>query len=337
MGHYMKILLGFIVVLLSNCGSDGVLETASNNIFEQPRVSTSVLNDGSIVRTEAVGLQKTGIVSLEGYYRGEEANIILVSQNAEQAKEIMTTTTNWTTTASSSDETNNSYVMEQVAYAADGKPIFLYVVGQCLSSDCENASNSIMVHNNDESLIAGGDPIKQLPSGTYTYVGSAIISEADAPEDGFFSMTANFNNAKADITAGTNTYFFSASDLTINTVTGRFNDPNGTIGKNSGSSKVVKVSGYFSGSNGEGVHGIVYSDLNKSSNLIGSFLGKSSELISTLSTESAAAGPVCRNVWVTYSPEEACGVDFGPFSLQDYYGSAALPSCNWGGYEQICE
>ena len=103
-GSLYEILLGFFVVLISNCGSDGVLETASNNIFEQPRISTSVLNDGSIVRTEAVGLQKNGIVSLECYYRGEEANIILVSQNAEQAKEIMTTTSNWTTTASSSDD-----------------------------------------------------------------------------------------------------------------------------------------------------------------------------------------------------------------------------------------
>ena len=118
-------------------------------VLETARVSTSVLNDGSILKVEQKASNGRGVVSLEGYYLGGAANIILISDNAKDAKEILTGTTNWTTTYGSDLTSANTYALERVAYSADGKPIYLSLLGQCLSDDCENATNSVMIHNNE--------------------------------------------------------------------------------------------------------------------------------------------------------------------------------------------
>ena len=261
-----------------SCGSTGIDGTRSSGV--SIRDSTYLLQDGTVVRlTDQVSTGR-GVVSSEGFFGGAESNLIILSEDAQDTKNILQSATNWTNQGGTNFE-DGSYMMELTAYSADGKPIYVVIVGQCLNSDCENATNSIMEHDGNVSLIAGGDPIKQLPNGTFVYTGDVGVTTQDITEDeaGGFSLTANFNNRTGQVVGATDSYYFSGGNLTINPATGRYDDSNGSIGRNGGSTATATVSGYFTGSNAEGVTGLVYSDLTKSEYLVGQFYGSGTKLI----------------------------------------------------------
>ena len=147
-------------------------------------------------------------MSSEGFFGGAESNLIILSEDTKDTKNILQSATNWTNQGGTTFE-DGSYTMELTAYSADEKPIYVVIVGQCLNSDCENATNSIMVHDDNVSLIAGG-PVKQLPNGTLVYTGDVGVTTQDITEDeaGRFSLTANFNNRTGQVVGATDSYYF---------------------------------------------------------------------------------------------------------------------------------
>ena len=300
--------------------------------------STYILQDGTVVRLTDQTSAGRGVVSSEGFFAGSESNLIILSEDAQDTKKIIQSATNWTNQGGTTLE-NNFYTAELTAYSADGKPIYVSILGQCLSSDCENVTNSVMLHDGNYSLVAGGDPVTQFPNGTFVYTGPALLTNQTTPEDGTFSLTANFNNRTGQVVGTTPTYFFSGENLVINPTTGRFDDATGIIGKNNGSSEVATVSGYFAGSNAAGVSGAVYGDLNKTGYLAGVFYGKSSSLINEIEQASDALNNTqtsCRQVRIQNSLVEACGVGATPENFSDYvFGTR--PACRWFRYETVCD
>ena len=328
------------VLVLMSCGSTGTdgMDYSQSSIMN----STYILQDGTVVRLTDQTSAGRGVISSEGFFAGSESNLIILSEDAQDTKKIIQSATNWTNQGGTTLE-NNLYTAELTAYSADGKPIYVLITGQCLSSDCENVTNSVMVHDGNYSLMAGGNPVNQFPNGTFVYTGPATLTNNQSTaEDGTFSLTANFNNLTGQVVGTTPTYFFSGKNLVINPTTGRFDDVTGIIGENNGSSEVATVSGYFAGSNAAGVSGAVYGDLNKTAYLTGMFYGKSSSLINEIQQASDAVNDTqtsCRQVTTSNSLEEACGsiVNTPGFKLQDYYGTSRLPYCEWVSYETVCD
>ena len=323
------------VLALMSCGSTGTdgMDYSQSSIMN----STYILQDGTVVRLTDQTSAGRGVVSSEGFFAGGESNLISLSEDAQDTKKIIQSATNWTNQGGTTLE-NNLYTAELTAYSADGKPIYVLITGQCLSSDCENVTNSVMVHDGKYSLVAGGNPVNQFPNGTFVYTGPATLSNQSTVEDGTFSLTANFNNRTGQVVGTTPTYFFSGKNLVINPTTGRFDDVTGIIGENNGSSEVATVSGYFAGSNAAGVSGAVYGDLNKTAYLIGMFYGKSSSLINEIQQASDAVNDTqtsCRQVRRQNSLEEACGVGT---TLENYIDRVSSgPACSWFSYETVCD
>ena len=323
------------VLALMSCGSTGTdgMDYSQSSIMN----STYILQDGTVVRLTDQTSAGRGVISSEGFFAGSESNLIILSEDAQDTKKIIQSATNWTNQGGTTLE-NNLYTAELTAYSADGKPIYVLITGQCLSSDCENVTNSVMVHDGNYSLVAGGNPVNQFPNGTFVYTGPAMLTNQSTVEDGTFSLTANFNNRTGQVVGTTPTYFFSGKNLVINPTTGRFDDVTGIIGENNGSSEVATVSGYFAGSNAAGVSGAVYGDLNKTAYLTGMFYGKSSSIINEIQQASDAVNDTqtsCRQVRRQNSLEEACGVGTTSENYIDRVSSG--PACSWFSYETVCD
>lgn len=170
------------------------------------------------------------------------------------------------------------YEITREGTTADGPTIVITTIGENLDYYGEEFSSvSVVTIGESFGFVTGGSPISKLPTGNYTYIGNAsVINTAEDSagiEDGTFTMTANFGWKAAQITGSTDTYFFSASDININSSTGKFSDDSGLIGIKDGFSIPANTIGFFAGNNAEGVHGLSHSDLEKDDGLVALFYG----------------------------------------------------------------
>mgnify|MGYP000633678392 CR=1 FL=1 len=155
--------------------------------------------------------------------------------------------------------------------------------GEQVSNQSLVGSNRQLVTiNNEVGLLSTGSTATSLPSGTYTYSGAvSVVENVSDIGDGTFTLTANFNTNKADITASTlasestnNTaYFFSGSGMQIDQSEGSFSTSTGLIGVTGGASESASVKGYFAGTAAKGVHGLAYTNDTATPDLVGAFYG----------------------------------------------------------------
>ena len=114
-----------------------------------------------------------------------------------------------------------------------------------------------------------------LPTGTQTYSrGDTRILYRGTVEDSYNKSTlvANFNTKKGSLLAETANLYMSATDFTINTVTGEISGGSAKVGDLNNSTDYVaaKLLGAFAGKYGDGVHGIIYQDSDTNSTVPGS-------------------------------------------------------------------
>ncbi|MDC1482360.1 transferrin-binding protein-like solute binding protein [Ascidiaceihabitans sp.] len=126
---------------------------------------------------------------------------------------------------------------------------------------------SMFVGETDEgvALMVTGTPATQLPTGNYSYEGSAVLVDSTTAESsvegGTFAMNVNFDNKTGSITGASENLIFTENQITINTSNGEFSGSSGTIGQRSGVKLPASLEGNFYGSNATGVGGVTTSDL----------------------------------------------------------------------------
>ena len=252
-------LIGISILIISGCASDTVRSSVDN-----------------ISAIEAQASYGTGVVSYSCEFEGRDTRFVVMSYNVAIIQSTLSGEINTSIVPESAISDGAFYFVERTGTTADGSTIVIGTFGENLDLlGNEYSSNSIVTIGDSVGLVSGGTPISRLPSGSFSYTGSAnvLATSSDVMEDGTFSMTANFSNRSAQITASTDSYFFSANNITINSSSGKFTDDSGVIGIKDGNSQAAEMIGYFAGPNAEGVHGVTYSDLEASNGYAGLFYG----------------------------------------------------------------
>ena len=108
-------------------------------------------------------------------------------------------------------------------------------------------------------LLAGGEKVSNIPSGTFTYTGTNVVGNRDgsASEDGTFTMGVNFNTQQASINGSTPSTTIDATDISVNNVNGTFSTTNLNLGIN-GNQFQGTLLGNFHGDGAVGVSGIYH-------------------------------------------------------------------------------
>ena len=123
-------------------------------------------------------------------------------------------------------------------------------------------------------------PVSSLPEVTFTYEGHARATEyasVDVVGTGTFKLEANFTNETASMSTSFmtgNQSKFWANNMVIDPRTGTFSTESALIGTPSADLENAAIKGVFAGFYAEGVHGIAYSNGDKSPTYSGVFYGK---------------------------------------------------------------
>ena len=236
----------------------------------------------SYVTTMKTYADGSGVIAIsKADSRGNPAKGVFVSTDVVTATAVASGT--YALTATSSSINGNYYTQLSEGAASNGSAISVVTVGENLnSSGSEYNSINLVTINNEVGLLSTGSTATSLPSGTYTYSGAvSVVENVSVIGDGTFTLTANFNTNKADITASTlasestnNTaYFFSGSGMQIDQSEGSFSTSTGLIGVTGGASESASVKGYFAGTAAKGVHGLAYTNDTATPDLVGAFYG----------------------------------------------------------------
>ena len=273
---YSSVLLA---VLLSGCGGSG------SSVTEDVRLP--LLPDG-IAANHKVWSDGGNVVSNSPDLGGVKgaSNLFIVTTGATSSGGVATGDIVLSTIQGSEVITGDLYVLERTGTTSDTSVITVRTFGEKLNSSNDYVELSSGTIADNELLFTSGSQIAALPSGTFTYTGSAAVREIGVGANtGSFTMTANFTDNSATLTAtmpadqNAAAYFFTANDITINPTNGSFGDTSGnaTIGQTGSTSMKASVLGSFAGLNAEGVHGVVYDDaqgqMEDSATYIGAFAG----------------------------------------------------------------
>lgn len=111
------------------------------------------------------------------------------------------------------------------------------------------------------NIVAEGAQLTSIPNGTFTYRGGLIQSTNTEGyfDSGLFTMVADFNLGRADLSANTVTQTFSATNIPIHVSTGTFSSNNLTIASPFSifnSTYTAQLDGSFTGVNASGVVGV---------------------------------------------------------------------------------
>lgn len=136
------------------------------------------------------------------------------------------------------------------------------------NGDTDVGAVSAIIGGNQNLMSLGYKP-GELPAGIQTYSkgDTRIIYRGDVETS--YDMTtliADFNTSLGSLLAETDNLYMSATDFTINMVTGEISGP-AQVGDLSNSTDFVaaKLMGTFAGTYGDGVHGIIYQDADSAS------------------------------------------------------------------------
>ena len=176
---------------------------------------------------------------------------------------------------------NDQYSISGRATTSRGTDLNLLIRGLFLNSDGTEYVTRMFVSNSNgnNAYFVQGTPASSLPSGSAAYKGFAEISRNDGSgvrQEGNFELWVNFNQAvpTGRITASTEHYIFTASDVTVDPKTAELQTMNALIGHKLGQQKPAHIHGNILGLTGQGVGGIVLSTEIGPEGFVGAFLGK---------------------------------------------------------------
>ena len=171
----------------------------------------------------------------------------------------------------------NVYSVYREGISNSGKALTADTTGINLNySGTEYASMTAAEIGDEIAILTSGTTITRLPSGSHSYSGAIIVGiENDMEVGSVLNFSANFNTSTASMTGSTDKYFASANDITIDTTTGSFSTDTALIGeKNSTFTIDAELIGAFAGTNGGGVHGVLYPKVDNSDDGFAIFLGE---------------------------------------------------------------
>jgi hypothetical protein len=247
-----KITIAYILgVTLSGCGGGGTV----SDIATQPIILKTFSNGSGVV----VGSPDLGSA-------GGPSNLVIAASDVEVAAEVAGGTLALTATGQTVD--GKYYIVTREGTASNGVSLTVVTEGITLSEDLrEYTAMSLVTINNELGLTSSGSKPTNLPTGTHSYTGYAVVSAASEAGNGTVTLTANFNERIANVAANipansasgnSNAYFFSANGMNINVRDGSFSTANARIGEVGKSPYTANIKGYFAGSNAKGAHGLVY-------------------------------------------------------------------------------
>ena len=217
----------------------------------------------------------------------DKINAVLSSTDPSLAKEILNGAITWEIPKPNRPESSKtSYTIERNGTDKIGRIVEIKTHGDTLTETGEFVAIHEIVTGLDTGLQSAGTPVSELPEGTFLYSGTAIIrkgSDKDMQGKGTFQMKADFQKNEVRIDAVTSAdadnniagMYFSADKMKIVPSTGAFSTDSATIGLSNGATESASISGYFAGTDAEGVHGLAYS--NDTQNYTGAFYGKKSQ------------------------------------------------------------
>lgn len=236
---------------VSACGGGGSV----SDIATKPVILKTYTNGSGVV----VGSPDLGSA-------GGPSNLVIAASNVQVAAEVAGGTLALTATGQTVN--GKYYAVTREGTASNGTSLTVVTEGITLSEDLrEYAAMSIVTIDNEAGLTSSGTKPSNLPSGTYSYSGYAVVVNQNEAGNGTATLTANFNDRTANLAANipansasgnSKAYFFSANGMNINVADGSFATANAQIGEVGRLPYTASVKGYFAGSNAKGAHGLVY-------------------------------------------------------------------------------
>ena len=264
------------VALLAACGGGGSVSDIPPSTSPNVVTLKSYNNGNGVLTAENTNLGTAG----------GNANILVALSNLTAAREVASGTMNLQVVAGSAAQNGPFYVVTRTGTASNGASLVVSTAGENLNqSGTEYASISLVTVNNSIGLSSAGTPVNGIPTGTYSYSGTASVVDTvtGSAGDGTFTLTANFNNntgtlaatipANTPVGANNPAFFFSSNNLQINQSNGSFSSSNALIGQTGVTSNAASVNGYFAGTNATGVHGLVYTNDPTAPTYAGAFYG----------------------------------------------------------------
>lgn len=181
----------------------------------------------------------------------------------------------------------NHFQVLRSAEGASGQTVTLAIDGLNLNNSGSNYVARVFLSDgeNGNAYLVAGTVANSLPQGSATYSGIAEILAIDSGTDtqsrevGEFNMTINFsdNSPIGQITGATENYQFVSATVALNKTTTALSSSDVEIGPIMGTTLPATLAGNIVGSAGQGVGGIVSSDVVNGSSYLASFYGQLEE------------------------------------------------------------
>ncbi|MDC0929640.1 hypothetical protein OAS03_02465 [Planktomarina temperata] len=254
----------FAGLCLSACGGGGSTGAGVGSLAE---LNAAASQSGSTA-TKTIQNYGSGdsVVAMQGILKtknssGKELYVFALTQDAQTIKNTFTGAVTLTASNYSDFGGTDFYFYNGAGTNADGEAITSKHVGFFYGG--LDVGGTYAVIGGVENLVTHGYTPGDLPSGTQTYSnGDTRIIYRGTIEDSYNKTTlvANFDTKKGSLVAETSNLFMSATDFTINMVTGEISGGSAKVGSLSNSTDFVdaQLIGAFAGPYGDGVHGIIH-------------------------------------------------------------------------------
>ncbi len=218
-------------------------------------------------------------------YRNNTRNLdaVIVTDSSEAANKAVDVLLKVNDSDPSVSITSNSptigdYAADAQGNLTNGESFTSVFWGSSLSSGGYVSINFLNFGAGGGSFVTDGtSPFGTTPSAA-TYQGSTLFTGDDAngtvvSEIGTFQMDVDFANGVADLSASSATGSLTASGIVVSDITSQING-NGLISLDNQTPSNASILGFFSGQDGEGVHGIGFAADKPDSGTSAMFMGK---------------------------------------------------------------
>lgn len=261
------------VAVLSGCGGSSDTMMGGGN-------APTIAQNTTVVATFP-GSVLSKVTNFAGSNGDFDAVILAADQEgADKAFDVLQSMNNregrYTATVLSA--ANVDYAGEATGSNILGENVVSIITGLRLSGGGFVSDNAINVGDRVSYATDGTSPSGTTPA-TATYQGVARFGGHNASgqflsEDGTFTMTTDFGTDSSDLFASAANSSFSATNISTVDILDSISGP-AQISVHGQPSVAAEVLGYFSGVNGEGVHGIVNANnSNVNQDAFATFIGK---------------------------------------------------------------
>ena len=273
---YKVIASMFTGLALSACGGGGSSGSVVGSLAE---LNAAASQSGSTA-SKALQNYSSGdsVVAMQGVLKtknssGKELYVFALTKDKQTIINTFTGALTLTTSNYTDFGGSDFYSYNGAGTNADGQAVTSKHVG-FFSEGLDVGGTYGVFGNRGVFLVTHGYTPGDLPSGTHTYSrGDTRIIYRGTIEDSYNKSTlvANFSTKKGSLIAETTNLFMSATDFTINTVTGEISGGTAKVGNLSNSTDFVdaQLIGAFAGPYGDGVHGIIHQTADSQSTVPG--------------------------------------------------------------------